>query len=173
MFFNPRHLINCLNCQAYDILQNLFSSWHTLSVEAEACAICDALIHISKEDKREIRRKAEDEKVSGIIIEYKHASDIELLIHLQAKLKHMHDNALTGGTLDLENVPCAIVLAQFVRSWKHWLARPADALRPEMVDNSSLMCEHGMLLFDPNSPGDLNTSITMIKRSDWDVLEDL
>lgn len=85
----------------------------------------------------------------------------------------MHDNALTGGTLDLENVPCAIVPAQFVRSWKHWLARPADALRPEMVDNTSLMCEHGMLLFDPNSPGDLNTSITMIKRSDWDVLEDL
>ena len=85
----------------------------------------------------------------------------------------MHDNALTGGTLDLENVPGAIVPAQFIRSWKHWLARPADALRPEMVDNTSFMCEHGMLLFDPNSPGDLNTSITMVKRSDWDVLEDL
>jgi hypothetical protein len=52
--------------QAYHLLQNLFPSWDTLSTDAEACAICDALVHISKGDKREIRKKAEDEKASKI-----------------------------------------------------------------------------------------------------------
>lgn len=85
----------------------------------------------------------------------------------------MHDNALTGGTMDLENVPCAIIPAQFVRFWKQWLSRPTDSPRPETVDNTSFICEHGMLLLDPNSPGDLNTSVAVIKRSDWDVLEEL
>lgn len=91
----------------------------------------------------------------------------------KAKLKHMHDNALTGSTLDLENVPCAILPAQFVRSWRRWLLRPAAIPRPAMVDNTHFICEHGKLVFDPNSPGDLNITIAMVKRSDWDILEDL
>lgn len=49
--------------QAYHILTELFPSWETLTTDAEVCAVCDALIHISKGDKREIRRKAEEEKV--------------------------------------------------------------------------------------------------------------
>jgi hypothetical protein len=55
--------------QAYHILQNLFPLWQTLSADAEACAICDALVHISKGDKREIRKKAEDEKVRRMTIQ--------------------------------------------------------------------------------------------------------
>lgn len=45
------------------MLKTLFPSWDTLSTDAEVCAVCDALIHISKGDKREIRRRVEDEKV--------------------------------------------------------------------------------------------------------------
>lgn len=49
--------------QAYHILKDLFPPWDTLSADVEICAVCDALIHISKGDKREIRRRVEDEKV--------------------------------------------------------------------------------------------------------------
>ena len=49
--------------QACEILKKLFPDWVPLSTNEEPCAICEACIHNSKEDKRELRRKAEDEKV--------------------------------------------------------------------------------------------------------------
>lgn len=49
--------------QAYDVLRELFPSWEAIPTDAETCPVCEALIHISKEDKREIRRQAEEEKV--------------------------------------------------------------------------------------------------------------
>ncbi|KZP12614.1 cysteine proteinase [Athelia psychrophila] len=141
-----------ISSEACDILHDLFPTWETLSTNTEECAACAALIHISKSDKRESRKQAEDEK---------------------ATLKHMHDNALTGSNFDLENVPCAIVPAQFVKAWKKWLSRPGEATRPEIVDNAPFFCEHGKLIIDPNCPGDLSTTVTIVKRSDWDALADL
>ena len=85
----------------------------------------------------------------------------------------MHDNALNGCTALLEDVPCAIVPSQFVRAWRQWVMRPGEVIRPETVDNSSLICEHGQLAFDPNASGDLDTSMAIVKRSDWDALEEL
>ena len=85
----------------------------------------------------------------------------------------MHDNALNGNTQLLENVPCAIVSAQFVRTWKHWLLRPGEVPRPESVDNSAFICEHGLLSLDPNASSDLDSTVAIIKRGDWDLLQDL
>ena len=85
----------------------------------------------------------------------------------------MHDNALNGNTALLEDVPCAIVPSQFVRSWRQWILRPGDVARPEAVVNSQFICEHGLLAFDPNVSGDLDASMTIIKRSDWDALGEL
>lgn len=85
----------------------------------------------------------------------------------------MHDNALNGNTTLLEDVPCAIVQSHFVRSWRQWILRPGEVSRPEIVDNSLFVCEHGMLVFDPNITGDLDTSMAIIKRSDWNALEEL
>ena len=83
----------------------------------------------------------------------------------------MHDSTL--GKLDVDIGPCAIVSAQFVRSWRRWLARPADAARPDVLDNSSLICSHNLLVFDPNIMGDINSSMIVIRRSDWDALTGL
>lgn len=85
----------------------------------------------------------------------------------------MYENALNGNTALLENVPCALVSAQFIRAWKAWILRPGDVSRPDLVNNSHLICEHGHLIIDPNSPNDLDSTIAIIKRTDWDVLEDL
>ncbi|KAH9951255.1 cysteine proteinase [Amylocystis lapponica] len=141
-----------ISAEACAILHDLFPGWQAVPTNTEICPVCQAMAHISKEDKREIRRQAEEEK---------------------AKLKHMHDNALNGNTQLLENVPCAIVPAQFVRSWRQWLLRPGEVPRPDSVDNSQFICEHGLLSFDPNLGSDLDSSVALIKRSDWDVLEDL
>jgi len=85
----------------------------------------------------------------------------------------MHDYALSGNLTLLEHVPCAIVPAQFVRSWRQWLARPTEAARPEAVDNTVFICEHEMLVLDPNIPMDLDSSVAIIKRSDWESLEEM
>ena len=85
----------------------------------------------------------------------------------------MHDNALNGNNALLEDVPCAIVPSQFVRSWRQWLMRPSEIPRPETLDNSQFICEHDRLAFDPNVSGDLDTSMTIIKRRDWTALEEL
>ncbi|EMD38059.1 hypothetical protein CERSUDRAFT_113204 [Gelatoporia subvermispora B] len=138
--------------EGYLLLRHLFPSWEAVPTSMETCAVCEALVHISKEDKREIRRQAEEEK---------------------AKLKYMHDNALNGTAALLEDVPCAILAAQFVRSWRQWLLRPGEAPRPDGIDNSHFICEHGELCIDPNCANDLDSSVAIIKRSDWDILEDL
>lgn len=83
----------------------------------------------------------------------------------------MYDNALTGGTNLLEHVPCAIVPAHFVRAWKQWLLHPAEVPRPHSVDNSEFICQHGRLVIDPNSPSDLDASVVIITRKDWETLE--
>lgn len=49
--------------QAVALLQKLFPKWDPLASNADPCAICETEIHLSKEDKREIRRRIEDEKV--------------------------------------------------------------------------------------------------------------
>ncbi|KAH9934725.1 cysteine proteinase [Fomitopsis serialis] len=141
-----------ISSEARLLLKQIFPTWEALSTEAELCPVCEALVHISKEDKREFRRQAEEEK---------------------ARLKHMYDNALNGNTALLENVPCAIVPAQFVRAWRQWLLRPAEVPRPDRLNNSLFVCEHGLLVLDPNVNSDMDTSVAIIKRTDWNTIEEL
>ncbi|KAH9954829.1 hypothetical protein BJV74DRAFT_891746 [Russula compacta] len=49
--------------KAFTLLRTLFPSWVTLSDVVSPCAVCDALAENSREDKRELRKKAEEEKV--------------------------------------------------------------------------------------------------------------
>jgi hypothetical protein len=49
--------------QAFTLLKTLFPSWATLSEDVDLCPVCDALAENSLEDKRELRKKAEEEKV--------------------------------------------------------------------------------------------------------------
>jgi hypothetical protein len=53
-----------IGSQACRLLMNLYPSWEPVRSDTELCPVCDALIHISKEDKREVRKMAEEEKVS-------------------------------------------------------------------------------------------------------------
>ena len=147
-------------------MQTLYSSWKPPSTDAELCPVCDALIHISKESKRELRKRAEDEKVRSSSVQ------AGWLTISQAKLRHMCDNTLVRNSIFLENVPCVLIPAQFLKSWRQWLNRPTES-RPERVDNSPFICEHGLLAVDPNSALDFDSTLAIIKRSDWDVLETL
>lgn len=153
------------------MLQELFPSWQPTPTSVEICAVCEALAHMSKEDKREIRKQVEEEKVGSFLCRPCYVIDADCD---QAKLKHMYENALNGNTALLEAVPCAVVPAQFIRAWKAWIMRPGDVSRPDCIDNSQLICEHGHLVLDPNSPSDLDmSSVAIIKRTDWDILESL
>ncbi|KAI0044824.1 cysteine proteinase [Auriscalpium vulgare] len=138
--------------KAYALLQSLFPEWQTLSDEYSQCEVCDMAVQLSKNDSREMRKRAEDEK---------------------AKLKHMSENAHNGNTALLEDVPCALIPAAFVRAWKLWILRPAGHTRPERLDNSPFICEHGLLVLDPNA-GDLDKAVcNLVRMHDWRLLETL
>ncbi|KAJ3545017.1 hypothetical protein NM688_g5677 [Phlebia brevispora] len=158
-----------ISSQAYELLRSVFPDWSTLTTDAEVCAACETLAHISKEDRREAKIQAEDEKVRHLTV---HGRYLTPNVR-KAKLKHMYDNALSGGTSLLEHVPCAIVPAHFVRTWKQWLIHPAEVPRPDGVDNTEFICKHGLIAIDPNSPGDLDSSVVVITRKDWETLEAL
>jgi len=51
--------------QAVDLLKTLFPQWEPLYSEVDPCAVCEAEISLSREDKREVRRRVEDEKVAS------------------------------------------------------------------------------------------------------------
>lgn len=58
--------LNSTPGQAYELLKDVFLDWSTLSTDAELCAVCEALIHMSKEDKRGAKIQAEEEKVRPV-----------------------------------------------------------------------------------------------------------
>ncbi|KAF8798163.1 cysteine proteinase [Phlegmacium glaucopus] len=136
--------------EAVTLLQELFPTWTPIPSDSETCAICDAEVHISKEDKREIRRRVEEEK---------------------ARLRFLHETSLNSWTELSDPQPCAIIPSQFVKSWRRWLNNPCDSPRPDMFDNASFICEHELLAFDPNCPADLDSTIMIIELNDWHALE--
>lgn len=134
---------------ATQLLMSLFPSWKPPSTAAETCAVCEAQVSISKEDKRELRRKAEDEK---------------------SKLKFM--NSITYAFFsESSQSSCAIIPNAFYKAWKRWVDSPTSQPRPEAVDNSLLLCDsHSLLLYDPNCAEEIEAAITIIQRDEWDKL---
>ena len=65
-----------ISAEACAILQELFPNWRPLSLSMEQCAVCEALFHISKEDKREFRKQAEEEKVGITIVLCRPCADL-------------------------------------------------------------------------------------------------
>ncbi|KAH9981004.1 hypothetical protein BGW80DRAFT_1267806 [Lactifluus volemus] len=142
---------NCISQKAFALLKTLFPSWVTLSEGVGPCPVCDALAENSREDDRELRKKAEEEK---------------------ARLKHMHEYVVNGNLALLEDVPCALVPASFLREWRLWILKPTRHTRPARLDNSPYLCDHNLLALDLNG-GDLDRSVCLIRRPDWDTLEEL
>ncbi|KAJ7444900.1 hypothetical protein FB451DRAFT_1343700 [Mycena latifolia] len=139
-----------ISVQAFTLLRSLFPSWEPMSGDMEPCLICDGLKNMGMEDRLEARRRAEDEKT---------------------KLKHMYDNALNGNISLLSDVPCALVPVGFVHAWRQWLGQPTEMIRPDRIDNTPFICEHELLAIDPNCPTDIDGSLVVVQRSDWDELE--
>lgn len=52
-----------ISAEAYQVLKGVFPDLTAPHATHEACAVCEALVQISKEDRREIRKQAEVEKV--------------------------------------------------------------------------------------------------------------
>jgi len=124
---------------------------------------------MSKEDKRELRRRAEDEKVFHDASERVHSGPRGVDPLIQSKLKHM--NSMTYAFFSGSSPSCAIVPSQFYKSWKRWADSPTSQPRPESIDNAPFLCkDHQMLLYDPNSPGEMDPVITLIRRDEWEEL---
>uniref|UniRef100_A0A0W0FLB1 ubiquitinyl hydrolase 1 n=1 Tax=Moniliophthora roreri TaxID=221103 RepID=A0A0W0FLB1_MONRR len=141
-----------ISVEACELLTSIFPEWKPISVDEEPCSICEALLYERRNSNLERRKRAEEEK---------------------AKLKRMYEYTCDGNSFFFENVPCAIIAASFLRHWRRWLGKPTENERPEKVDNSLFFCEHGMLSLDPDCPADLNHEVSIIRLSEWDVLETL
>ncbi|TFK30135.1 cysteine proteinase [Coprinopsis marcescibilis] len=148
---NPTHRKR-ISAEAKEILQRLYPTWDPPPASSELCPMCQASISMSKEDKRELRRKAEDEK---------------------AKLKSMNDMAFRYFAPAKAAESCAIIPSDFFTSWKRWVDGPTSHLQPGEIDTESLLCAHSMLLYDPNSNEDLDSAVTVIRREEWEILTTL
>ncbi|KAF4614469.1 hypothetical protein D9613_002689 [Agrocybe pediades] len=137
---------------AVQLLQKLFPNWRPPSTNTETCAVCDAEVHISKEDKKEVRKRVEDEK---------------------ARLSFISQSSLDAWAELGDFAPCAVLPTQFIREWKRWISSPFDNPRPGLVDNNRFICQHDHLLFDPNCHSDMESVITVVKKDEWDVLQSL
>ncbi|KAJ3544080.1 hypothetical protein NMY22_g2917 [Coprinellus aureogranulatus] len=137
---------------AKDLLSSIFPSWQPPSSLSETCAVCEAQASISKEDKRELRKKAEEEK---------------------SKLKYM--NSMTYSFFSgASQSSCAIIPTTFYKAWKRWVDSPTSQPRPEAVDNSRFLCDsHSLLIYDPNCADEIESTITIIRRDEWDELAQL
>lgn len=67
----------------------------------------------------------------------------------------------------------AIITNEFYEAWLLWVNNPMDQVRPAQLDNSSFLCEHGLLTLDPNCYSDTHMTTTFIRQCDWEVLEKL
>ncbi|KAF8637340.1 hypothetical protein AX17_002841 [Amanita inopinata Kibby_2008] len=138
-----------ISMEGANVLKKLYPAWNPPSVDEALCDVCDALFHAHKEDRRETRKRAEEEKAQ--------------LPNLYDSTFDSYHGAVTGS--------CAVISAEFVKSWKRWLTFPSDCSRPEMIDNTNFLCEHDMLVFDPNTIVDLDSSMFLISLKDWETLE--
>lgn len=87
-------------------------------------------------------------------------------------MKHMLEYAFDGEIFLLGNVSCALIPFTFLCSWRQWVKKPAESIRPDVLDNTMFFCEHGLLNLDV---GDIEATRTaaIIKRSEWNHLEAL
>jgi hypothetical protein len=116
----------------------------------------------------ELRKQAEEEKVWAPVLLLT-VSNLKPLI-CQAKLRSLYDSSEYHGTIAEEGQPCAVLPSEFVRAWRQWLTQPTTAPRPIALDNSSLLCEHEQLVFDP-SDIEKDENIKVIKLGDWKTIE--
>jgi len=88
---------------------------------------------------------------------------------MQSRLRRMYDNDFSSQTPLLEDTPLCVIPGAFLQDWKQWLFRPTEFPRPPSVDTAALLCEHNLLLVDPNSTGDMD-SLSVVTMTDWEIL---
>lgn len=68
----------------------------------------------------------------------------------------------------VSGVSYAILPSAFLAHWKMWVAKPLVTERPERIDNSLMLCEHGLLLIDPAAPEDFrDDAICVVEEKHW------
>lgn len=62
-----------------------------------------------------------------------------------------------------------------MKSWTEFVRRPAVAKRPEILDNDRLLCEHGLLTYDPEEPIDHadTNGFAVLHDEEWTALSNL
>ncbi|GJJ12668.1 hypothetical protein Clacol_006912 [Clathrus columnatus] len=128
---------------------SLFPDWKptlTSSDEMPDCPSCEVSAAISKENRHEMKLRVDREKDTFRML-------------LASTFMGMEPQPTPG-------VRQALIGADFFRRWRAWISRPYDKPRPESIDNSWLLCEHGKLVVDPSK--DLGTSVLLITLKDWE-----
>ncbi|KAF9179388.1 hypothetical protein BGZ50_006967 [Haplosporangium sp. Z 11] len=61
----------------------------------------------------------------------------------------------------------------FMRKWLNYIKKPTVKERPSTIDNTTLLCNHGQLLFDPDNVADAENEdgISVVKEEEWAYLQ--
>ncbi|KAH8826973.1 cysteine proteinase [Flagelloscypha sp. PMI_526] len=134
-----------VTAEGFDILEQVFPSLVTLDSSQEPCPICAVEQHLSKEQRLDLRKKAEVEK-----------NRFQFMLEKSAET--------------LEDVPLALVPASFMAKWKKWAQGRGEAPQPEPFSNEHFLCEHNQLIIDPNESSDMSGTAWVIRREDFIAL---
>lgn len=63
--------------------------------------------------------------------------------------------------------------AEFIHSWRSWLLKPGTVQRPDSVDNSFLICEHGKLVIDLSNAHEFDEDLAVVTEGEWEILKNL
>jgi hypothetical protein len=88
-------------------------------------------------------------------------------------LRFILEPTLDSWTKGDEERSYAVLSTQFVKNWRRWIWNPLEQQRPERIDNTQFFCHHELLTIDLNCPSDLDSSVTIIQRDEWNVLNSM
>ncbi|CAG7854462.1 Ubiquitin carboxyl-terminal hydrolase 48; AltName: Full=Deubiquitinating enzyme 48; AltName: Full=Ubiquitin thioesterase 48; AltName: Full=Ubiquitin-specific-processing protease 48 [Serendipita indica DSM 11827] len=135
---------------ARDVLQGLFPDWTPLPKHTRPCDGCLLQAEEAAIDAEELATISQTES-------------------RELKSFDVH-NPLTNRKV-LLGVKYAIAPASWVRKWVDWTKNPRRRPRPQAIDNSSFLCSHGLLAFDPNDHLEVTDSIALLWETQWRKIE--
>ncbi|KAG0370867.1 Ubiquitin carboxyl-terminal hydrolase 48 [Gamsiella multidivaricata] len=143
-----------INKAALEVITRVFGELPLPGSDALECTICRGQLQSQIDNMKDTAARATSEK-----------QELASMMMRGARLSHMNPGERY------------YVVSQegFMKSWLNYVKRPMGNARPTTIDNSSLLCRHGLFVFDLHHPVDAENDedIFLVKEDEWMYLRAL
>ncbi|KAG0264211.1 hypothetical protein BG011_007245 [Mortierella polycephala] len=137
--------------EAFEVLARIFGPLSLPASDAEECMQCLNQLQPHLDSMKDISSRAASEKkeLAGVVMRGMR------IRHMDPGIRHY---AISQG---------------FMRKWLNYIKKPTVKERPSTIDNTTLLCNHGQLLFDPDNVVDAENEdgISVVKEEEWAYLQ--